>query len=136
VSDTPKVSPEVVQKRRETLAKCGEGELVEKCTPELPLEEQFEPEYHEADSTGFPDGEGDVVEASYFVEEIVHTGAAAREQANEWDEAIREAAGWILEDIVSYEEEDANTTTKKAFNAILYKLQWVAQTGQGMRDIV
>ena len=58
--------------------------------------DDYSADIHEPDATGFPDGEGEVVDASYFVEEPVYTGAEAREKSNEWDEAIREAAKWIV----------------------------------------
>jgi len=54
--------PEVVQKRRETMAKYGEGELIEPDSARQSADGDPEGagdpfDYHEADSTGFPDGE-------------------------------------------------------------------------------
>jgi hypothetical protein len=46
-----KPTEEVIRIRRETLAKYGH--------PELPDEEQFEPNYHSSQPDGFPDGEGE-----------------------------------------------------------------------------
>ena len=98
--------------------------------------DDYNADIHEPDATGFPDGEGEVVEADYFVEKIVHTGAAARERANEWDEAIREAARDAAEELDMMGIPPEDELAEKAYRAIIYKLQWIAKTGQGTRDIV
>jgi len=97
----------------------------------------FEPDdysvdIHEPDATGFPDGEG---ESADVLQDLVYP-PTARDRANEWDEAIREAAKVAAEDLAGMGLPSEDELADKTYQAIIYKLEWVAKTGQGTRDIV
>jgi hypothetical protein len=127
--------------------------------PELPDEEQFEPNYHSSQPDGFPDGEGEYMgeiavdstgeevctlcwqhfcrcqevfdskEDPYSCESTVDP----RLDQNQRYEAIQEAARWIYEVIDTHPVGDGPVGT--AIKEIKYKLWWVSTTGQGMEDI-